>query len=291
MNKQMAARDAVSRLKSGMTIGMGGWGARRKPMALVREILRSDLRDLTIVAFGGPEVGMLAAAGRVKKLIFGFVSLDFIPLEPYFRKAREGGLLQVEEYDEGMVVLGLVAAGQRLPFLPTRAGLGTDVMRHNPHLKTITSPYEDGEVLVAMKALRLDAALIHVNRADRLGNTQSDGHDFYFDALMARAADACYATTEYLVDRLDLTHSDQAQNNQVERACITGVIASPGGAHPTSCPDEYGWDQGHLRTYAGSAAQGGFDAYSGEWLAGDEAAYLARVGGIDAIRKLKPVEM
>ena len=87
-------------LKSGMTIGIAGWGPRRKPMALIRAILRSDLTDLTIVAYGGPEVGMLCAAGKVKKLIFGFVSMDAIPLEPYFRKAREAGTLDILELDE-----------------------------------------------------------------------------------------------------------------------------------------------------------------------------------------------
>ena len=78
MNKQMSAQQAVAQLRDGMTIGIGGWGPRRKPMALVREILRSDLKDLTVVAFGGADVGMLCAAGKVKKVIFAFVSLSFI---------------------------------------------------------------------------------------------------------------------------------------------------------------------------------------------------------------------
>ena len=66
----------MSRLTSGMTIGIGGWGSRRKPMALVHAIAHSDLTDLTIVSFGGPDVGILCARGKVKKLVFGFVSLD-----------------------------------------------------------------------------------------------------------------------------------------------------------------------------------------------------------------------
>ena len=69
MNKQMTATEAVAQLEDGMTVGLGGWGPRRKPMALVREILRSDLKDLTIVSYGGADVGMLCAAGKVKKLI------------------------------------------------------------------------------------------------------------------------------------------------------------------------------------------------------------------------------
>src|SRR5207253_2730085 len=114
MNKQMTAADAVAQLKSGMTIGFGGWGPRRKPMAIVREILRSDVKDLTVVAYGGPEVGMLCAAGKVKKLVFGFATLDAIPLEAYFRRAREAGELELMELDEGMLQWGLRAAGMRL---------------------------------------------------------------------------------------------------------------------------------------------------------------------------------
>ena len=155
-DKRMAARAIVAQLRDGMTIGIGGWGPRRKPMALVREILRSPLKDLTIVAYGGADVGMLCAAGKVKKLVFAFVSLDAIPLEPWFRKAREAGQIAVLELDEGMLQWGLKAAAFGLPFLPTRVGLGTDLAALGG-LKTVTSPYGDGEVLIAMPALKLRA--------------------------------------------------------------------------------------------------------------------------------------
>ncbi len=65
MNKQMTATEVVAQLEDGMTVGIGGWGPRRKPMALVREILRSALKDLTIVSYGGADVVMLCAAGKV----------------------------------------------------------------------------------------------------------------------------------------------------------------------------------------------------------------------------------
>src|SRR5262249_39414497 len=67
--KLMTAADVVAELRPGMTIGIGGWGSRRKPMALVREICRSELADLTIVSYGGPDVGLLLAAGKVRKLV------------------------------------------------------------------------------------------------------------------------------------------------------------------------------------------------------------------------------
>ncbi len=170
-DKRCTEDEAVATLADGMTIGIGGWGSRRKPMSMVRAILRSPLKDLTVVTYGGPDVGLLCAAGKVRKLVYGFVSLDSIALEPHFRIARQtGSIPELQELDEGMLQWGLYAASLRLPFLPTRSGLGSDVMALNPMLKTVRSPYADGEELLAMPALTLDAAFVHLNRADARGN-------------------------------------------------------------------------------------------------------------------------
>ena len=286
MSKLMTTADLVGQLRDGMTIGFGGWGPRRKPMAIVREILRSDVKDLTVVSYGGPDVGMLCAAGKVRKLIFGFATLDAIPLEPWYRKVRESGALELMELDEGMWQWGLRAAGMRLPFLPTRCGLATDITRLNPELKTIQSPYGDGEVLLAMPALKLDVALLHVNVADHLGNTLIHGGDPYFDHLVARAADACYVSAERVEERLALS-ADQARFNLFERYLVKGVVHAPCGAHPTTCAPEYGWDMSHFKRYAASAAEdGGWQAYMDEFVSPGEAAYQAANGGIERMGAL-----
>ncbi len=101
--KLMTAAAVVAELRSGMTIGIGGWASRRKPMSLVRAICRSGLAGLTVVSYGGPDVGLLLAVGKVAKLVYGFVSLDTIALEPHFRAARQAGAIEVAEYDEGML--------------------------------------------------------------------------------------------------------------------------------------------------------------------------------------------
>ncbi|RJG20807.1 CoA transferase subunit A [Massilia cavernae] len=286
MNKQMSARDVVAQLKDGMTIGIGGWGPRRKPMALVREILRSPLKDLTVVAYGGADVGMLCAAGKIRKLVFAFVSLDAIPLEPYFRQARQAGELEVMEIDEGMLMLGLKAAAMRVPFIPTRIGLGTDVIRYNPEIKVIGSPY-DGKDWVAMPALPLDAALLHVDRASARGVCQVRGPDIYMDDLFARAARSTYVSCEELVDDAFFAQGDEARYVHWERAATTGVVHLPGGAHPASCTPAYGVDQAHLRLYAASAREeGGWARYAERYVEAGEAAYIDAVGGLAAIAKL-----
>lgn len=280
MNKQMTAAEAVAHLRDGMTIGFGGWGPRRKPMAIVREILRSDVKDLTVVAYGGPEVGMLCAAGKVKKLIFGFATLDAIPLEPYFRKMRQSGqLTNVMELDEGLFQLGLKAAGMRMPFLPARAGLATDVLTCNPDLKTIRSPYEDGEEVLAMPALYLDVAFVHVNRADQLGNTLVTGNDPYFDHHLVRAAKQAFVSAEVVEEKFALT-KEEARFNTFERSLVTGVIEAPFGAHPTICSPNYGWDMEHLQEYNNSAKEDdGWDTYFAKYVQCSEEEYREKNGG------------
>jgi len=274
----MSPDDVAGELRSGMTIGIGGWGSRRKPMALVRAILRSGLTDLTIVSYGGPDVGLLMAAGRVRRVVCGFVTLDTIPLEPHFRLGRQAGAVELTELDEGMLHWGLLAAAHRLPFLPIRAGLGSDVLRVNPGLRTVRSPYADGEELTAMPALRLDAALIHLNRADPHGNGQYLGPDPYFDDLFCQAADRSFLSCERIVPTPDLLAAGPVQSLLVNRAMIDGVVEAPGGAHFTSCVPDYARDEAFQAEYARSAqSPQAWEQFRADYLSGDEAAYQEAV--------------
>jgi glutaconate CoA-transferase subunit A len=274
----MSPDEVAGELRSGMTIGMGGWGSRRKPMALVRAILRSGLKDLEIVSYGGPDVGLLVAGGHVRRVVTGFVSLDTIPLEPHFRQGRQRGTVELAELDEGMLHWGLLAAAHRLPFLPIRAGLGSDVPRVNPGLRTVRSPYADGEELLAMPALRLDAALIHLNRADAAGNGQYLGPDPYFDDLFCLAAERAYLSCERIVPTASLAKSGPPQSLLVNRAMVHGVVEAPGGAHFTSCVPDYGRDEVFQAAYAAAAADPeSWQRFRAEFLDGDEACYQAAV--------------
>ena len=251
-DKRCTEDDVVAELRDGMTIGIGGWGSRRKPMSIVRAILRSDLRDLTIVSYGGPDVGMLCAAGTVKKAIYGFVSLDSIPLEPHFRSARQNATIEAMELDEGMLQLGLRAAAWRVSFLPCRAGLGSAIMEVNADLKTVVSPY-DGQELVAMPALRLDVALLHANRADERGDAQYLGPDWYFDDLFSMAADRTFVACEKVVAVGALVDEGPLESIRVSRIFTAGVLEAPLGAHFTHCVPDYQRDEQIQQEYAATA--------------------------------------
>jgi glutaconate CoA-transferase subunit A len=256
-------------------------------MALIRELLRSDIKDLTVVAYGGADVGMLSAAGKIKKLVFAFVSLDFIPLEPYFRKARQNAELEIMEIDEGMMLMGLRAAAMGSPFIPTSIGLGTDVQTRNPDIKLIDSPYDQKEWL-AMPALNLDAALIHVDRADQRGVCQISGPDHYMDDMFVRAASQTLVSCDELVES-DYFHTDPAQSRSVfwERSQTSKVIHIPHGAHPSSCNPLYGFDVPHFKEYAATAKEeDGWQRYYDKYISVDHADYVQNVGGADAINEL-----
>ena len=271
----------VARLESGMTIGIGGWGSRRKPMSLVRAIVRSDLADLTIVSYGGPDIGLLCATGKARKVVYGFVSLDSIPLEPHFRIARQTGAVDFMELDEGAFYLGLLAAAHRVPFYPTRAGMGSDMMAMNPELRTVTSPYDDAEEFVAIPAFRIDVSLIHMNRADAAGNGQFLGPDLYFDDLFAKAADATFMSCERVVPTENLLDEGTFHTLKIPRLFVDGVVEAPRGAHFTECPPDNGRDEAFQREYAATARDAeAWDAFRTRYLeAPDHEAYLAAVDG------------
>ena len=277
-DKRITVDEAVSEVTDGMTIGIGGWGSRRKPMAFVRALVRKGVKDLTIVSYGGPDIGILCATGQLHKAVYGFVSLDSIPLEPHFRKARQDGTIDAIELDEGMFLLGLRAAAQRLPFLPTRAGLGSDVLAINPHLKTVRSPYDDGEELVAVPALHVDLAFIHVHRADASGNGQCLGRDPYFDNLFCMAAEKAYMSCEQIVPTHELVRGGPLQSLSINRMMVSGVVEAPGGAHFTECPPDYGRDEAFQREYAKTAKDDeAWSAFRAKYLELNETAYQKAV--------------
>ncbi len=282
-DKTTTLEAAVAEIESGMTIGIGGWGSRRKPMAFIRALLRTDVTDLTVVTYGGPDLGLLCAAGKVKRVYYGFVSLDSPPFyDPWFAKARMSGAIEAREMDEGMLRCGLQAAAQRLPFLPIRAGLGSDVRAFwGDELKTVTSPYEtDGahEELIAMPALNLDAAFVHMNLGDVKGNAAYTGIDPYFDDLFLMSAKRRHLSVEKIVSTEELVKSVVPQQQVINRMMVDTVVEAPNGAHFTTNEPDYRRDEKFQRHYAEAAgSEETWAEFVKTYLSGTEADYQAAV--------------
>ncbi len=181
-----------------------------------------------------------------------------------------------------------MAASQRVPFLPTRAGLGSDVMVVNPSLRTVVSPYEDGEELVAVPALRLDAALVHVNRADAKGSGQILGPDPFFDDLFLGAADRRFMTTERIVATDQFAAEGPLQTLCISRLLTDGVVETEGGAHFTACVPDYSRDEGFQKEYVAAAGDPeAWTAFTERFLAVDEPGYQVAVGQAAVERKAR----
>ncbi len=270
-----------------MTIGIGGWGSRRKPMAFIRALLRTDVTDLTVVTYGGPDLGLLCSAGKVRKVYYGFVSLDSPPFyDPWFAHARTTGAIEAREMDEGMLRCGLQAAAQRLPFLPIRAGLGSGVREFwGDELKTVRSPYPTGsghEELIAMPALNLDVAFVHMNLGDAQGNAAYTGIDPYFDDLFLMSAQRRLLSVEKVVSTAELVSAVVPQALLINRMMVDSVVEAPNGAHFTTNEPDYRRDEKFQRHYAEAAGSPEtWQQFVATYLSGSEADYQA------AVRKFK----
>jgi len=253
MNKVVTADDVVGEIRDGATIAIGGSSLSRKPMALVRALARSDRRNLRlIVNVGGPEVDLLIGTGKIAEVIFAFVGFEVMGLAPHFRRARQDGSVRFQEWTEFTVMAGLDATIKRVPFLPTHAGLGTDLLRVNAAFRTFQDPFE-GQTLLAVPALRPDVALIHVNLADPQGNgvILGDGH---IDVLCAKAARRTFLSAEQILlpERLQTYGRDV----RILRTLVAGVVEAPWGAHFTGCAPDYRADLTHVQEYLNAARDG-----------------------------------
>ena len=154
------------------------------------------------------------------------------------------------------------------------------MVARQPEIKTVRSPYDDGEELVAAPALPLDAALIHMHRGDQRGNGQYLNVDPYMDDLFCMAAPRAYMSVERIVETDDLASNGPVQSMRISRLMTHGVVEAPNGAHFTECVPDYGRDEEFQREYALSARDPDlWSAWKTKYLdCGDHAEYRKVVG-------------
>jgi glutaconate CoA-transferase subunit A len=262
-DKRTTVDDIVGELRSGMTIGIGGWGSRRKPMASCAPSCRSDLTDLTVVAYGGPDVGLLCATGKVRKVVCGFVTLDSIALDPHWRVARQQGQVEVMEVDEGMFFQGLQAAAWRVPFLPTRAGLGSDVLTINPTCAWCAPPtaptapsYDPADAESSWSPCRPSTSM--PPSSTPTGPTppatgRSSARPLLRPAVPRRRRSPLRHHRAHRGQRHPRRRGTRSQRVCHPSLLTDGVAETPGGAHFTANPPDYGRDEAFQKEYAAAA--------------------------------------
>ena len=274
----------VDRIRSGMTIAIGGFINAAHPMAWVRQIIRRGIKDLKVVgaASSGLELDMLIAAGCVRNVISPYIGAESLAsIGPAFRRAAQNGELSMWELDEAHYYAGLRAAAQRLPFNPWRAGVGTSYPRLNPALREFRDPVND-ELLIAVPAIEIDIALLHAAVSDPYGNVQHRGSG-YGDRAIHAAADATFVQVEQIVS------NQQIRANPLATSIpgADGVARLPYGAHPFGSPGFHGPDAEHITEYADAAGEwlktgsrGRLDEYFERYVHGpeDHVSYLEQVG-------------
>lgn len=249
--------EAVAGIPDGSTIGIGGAVTAGHPMALVRELARRGVRNLTVVApTGGIEVDLLIACGCVRRVVSSYVGIEGVAaVGPAFRAAVQRGEVEIVDLDEAHCVMGLRAAGHQLPFLPWRGGVGTSFPQLNPALVEFNDPIR-GEPLLAIPAIQLDIALLYAEVADEFGNAQPAGTGF-LDGLLGGAA-------RRVILQVDRIVSNEAIRQRPERTSFwpdTAVVRAPFGVHPYANGAMVA-DELHLREFV-SACTGGDEALDG----------------------------
>jgi glutaconate CoA-transferase subunit A len=119
---------------------------------------------------------------------------------------------------------------------------------------------------------------VHTNRADVAGNGQILAPDAFFDPLFLGAADRRFVTTERVVDNGALTEEGPLGAVVIHRMMTDGVAETPGGAHFTANPPDYGRDEAFQKEYAAAAADtGAWDAFAARYLHVTETEYQSHV--------------
>jgi len=255
VDKRMGIEQAVESIPDGATVALGGLSMNSAPMAYVREIVRQEKRDLTVVAIvAGMSVDWLIAGGCVKKVVSGLVSFEGLGLAPSFRMAVQSGAVEIEEYSEDLLICRLRAEAWNLPFVPTKAGLGTDLIPLHEQTGTIRAEVDrsTGEHYVACTRLPVDVALVHAHAADEIGNVRVDPKLIWMDNEIVNASQRTLVSVERFIDHGDVVA--EPHRTSYPQFMVSGVSLAKLGAYPSSCFPEYGHHTAFFQEYSTAAS-------------------------------------
>lgn len=283
-SKLIGLEAAARRVGDGAAITAGGFAHSHQPLAFTRALIRQGTRDLTLIGVAECWVAeFLAAAGRLRRTYLSNFMVEGYGRCPCFSRGVESGSIETEDHSHFGIISRLVAAGQGLPFMPLRSMSGTDILAkpgfEPPEHKaqTVASPFGAEQVL-AVSPLRPDFAILHVARADVLGNAQTFGAVSVLEE-QARAARHVILTAEEIVDTAEIRRRPEA--TLIPGMMVDAVVHAPYGAHPTGLYGYYDHDPEHLADYYRAARDGAaVQAYLARHVFGpaDHFAYLDALG-------------
>ncbi|OPY69715.1 MAG: Glutaconate CoA-transferase subunit A [Syntrophorhabdus sp. PtaU1.Bin002] len=296
-DKLMTAEEAVKRfIKEGSQIAIGGFTVARNPMAITYEIVRQGIRNIHLVCHSnGQALDVLIGAGCVRRVEIAYGGNGrFAPTCVRFKKAVQEGRIEFEDYSNYQMSLRFLAGALGIPFVPTKSGLGTDLITYEgfsqetrkerkvspKKFALVQNPFNDEEDrYVLLPALNPDVALIHAQYVGDDGTVRIKGLTFA-DIEEAKSADTVIVTCEEIVPR-SFVRIDPDQNT-FPPFLVDAIVRVPYGAHPTSCYSFYDYDARHLNLYRRVAEDDElFKEYLDEWVYGisSREAYLDKVGG------------
>jgi glutaconate CoA-transferase subunit A len=284
--KLMRMEEAVGLVKNGDMLAVGGYTLYRKPMAFIRALIRSGCKDMTVLSFAGSvDVDMLLGSGAVSTIRSCYVGMEYLGLAPNHRRCIENGTVHIIEESELTIGLGLKAALQRVPFMPVKQLLETDMLKVRNDIRIATCPLTSQRV-VALPAIKPDVAVIHVTEADPFGNACFSGN-ICADRELAMVSDRVILTAERIVSTDELKQSPQPV--QICNFEVDAVVEAPWGAHPTSAYPYYTFDLWHLFDYLEAGRNKDvFNKYLERHIykCANEKDYLKQIGGMAALERI-----
>ena len=237
MNKCVDLTAAVATVENGANLGLGGNTLNRAPMAAVFEMIRQEKRDLRLVKTAGAmDIDALCLAGCAATVDAGFVSFESqFGLAQHYRKCVQSGQVVAHEHACYTVISALRAASYGVPFMPVRGLQVSDLRKVNDYFADVTDPFT-GETLAAVKAIRPDVAILHVQLADKAGNALMEGPK-YEDVLLSRAAKRVILTAERIVG--DGYFAASEVKADIPHFLVSHVVHAPRGAAPCACYGAY----------------------------------------------------
>jgi glutaconate CoA-transferase, subunit A len=245
--------EALAAVADGTHLALTGFSISRNAIAACSELIRAGRRHLTLTQVtGGMDTDLLVGAGCVDRLIYSGGSVDrFGPLHAVNRAIGAG--LAAEEYSTLSLTLRLHAGSLGLPFLPTRSLIGSqllDPLVAGGGARMIEDPFT-GTPVLAVPALRPDAAVVHADVCDERGNAVITG-PLWSIRETALAAATVIVTAERLVPpgTIDPSHVT------IPGSVVSAVAEVPGGARPTAVYGSYDYDAAMLREYSAASKAG-----------------------------------